>query len=226
MELENYRLLVFDWDGTLMDSADCIVACVQETIDELGLPKREPQEIRSIIGLSLAESVETLYPDEDPAVYRQVIDGYRQRWLGREPAYYPPFPGAEEALATLQEAGYLLAVATGKSRRGLDKSMASSGFGHFFDSTRCADEAPSKPHPSMLEQLMNELETAPEATLVIGDTDFDLLMARNAGATAVAVTYGAHPRERLEAATPLAFFDDLRQLPSWLEGARRNNHEH
>lgn len=219
MTANGYQLLVFDWDGTVMDSADRIVGCIQATLEDLGLPPRGRQEICNIIGLSLVEAMETLYPEHDRAFHQQLIAGYRRHWLGREPVTSPLFPGAAETLQRLNAEGYLLAVATGKSRRGLEASLDSSGCAALFHASRCADEAPSKPHPGMLEQLMDQLGVMPEATLMIGDTDFDLLMARNAGASAVAVTYGAHPRERLAAAAPRAFFDDLRELPPWLHRA-------
>jgi phosphoglycolate phosphatase len=211
-----YNLLVFDWDGTLMDSAPHIVACVQGAIAELGLESRDPEAIRGIIGLSLDVAIETLYPGADPAFHARFIDGYRHHYLESNPTPSTPFPGSEGLLAALDEAGYLLAIATGKSRRGLVRALDTTGFRRYFHASRCADDAPSKPHPGMLEQLMEELGAAPGATLMIGDTDFDLEMARNAGVDAVGVTYGAHPRERLAAAAPLALFDALGELLPWL----------
>jgi phosphoglycolate phosphatase len=212
----DYRLLVFDWDGTVMDSAERIVSCIEGTIADLGLEPRTRQQLRHIIGLSLTEAIDTLYPGRDAAFHRRLIDGYRHHFLVANPTPSAPFEGAGETLATLHAAGYLLGVATGKSRRGLDEVLATTGFGDYFHATRCADEAPSKPHPAMLEQLLDELGAAPDETLMVGDTEFDMEMARNAGADAVAVTYGAHPRERLEATAPLACLDDIRELLPWL----------
>ncbi len=212
----DYRLLVFDWDGTVMDSAARIVACIEGTIADLGLEPRTRDEIRHIIGLSMGEAIETLYPGRDATFHQRMIEGYRHYFLVADPTPSAPFPGAGETLAALYAAGYLLGVATGKSRRGLDQVLASTGFGDYFHATRCADEAPSKPHPGMLEQLLDELDTEPAMTLMVGDTLFDMEMAHNVGADAVAVTYGAHPRERLEAAAPLACLDDIRDLLPWL----------
>ncbi len=212
----DYRLVVFDWDGTVMDSAARIVACIQGTIADLALEPRTDDQIRHIIGLSLTESIDNLYPGRDIAFHQRLIEGYRHHYLVTNPTPSLPFAGAGETLASLHAAGYLLGVATGKSRRGLDEVLAATGYGDYFHATRCADEAPSKPHPGMLEQILDVLGAAPGETLMVGDTSFDLEMARNAGADAVAVTYGAHPRKRLEAAEPLACLDDIRDLLPWL----------
>jgi phosphoglycolate phosphatase len=212
----DYRLVVFDWDGTVMDSAARIVASIQGTIADLALEPRTDAQIRHIIGLSLAESIEHLYPGHDTVFQQRLIESYRHHYLVSNPVPSAPFAGAGETLAALHAAGYLLGVATGKGRRGLDEVLAATGFGDYFHATRCADEAPSKPHPGMLEQLLDVLGAAPEETLMVGDTLFDLEMARNAGADAVAVTYGAHPREHLQAAAPLVFLDDIRELLPWL----------
>ena len=212
----DYRLVVFDWDGTVMDSAARIVACIEGTIADLGLEPRSREAIRHIIGLSLTEAIDHLYPGRDAAFHQRLIEGYRHHFLVANPTPSAPFDGAGETIAALHAAGYLLGVATGKSRRGLDRVLEETGLGVYFHATRCADEAPSKPHPAMLEQLLDELGTRPRETLVVGDTLFDLEMARNAGADAVAVTYGAHPRHRLLEAAPLAFLDDIRELLPWL----------
>ncbi|MDX1592658.1 MAG: HAD-IA family hydrolase [Gammaproteobacteria bacterium] len=212
----DYELLVFDWDGTVMDSAARIVTCIESTIADLGLEPRSREQIRHIIGLSMNRAIETLYPGCDAAFHDRMIEGYRHHYLVADPTPSLPFAGSAETLARLHRSGYLMGVATGKSRRGLDQVLVDTGFGDYFHATRCADEAPSKPHPGMLEQLFDELGVTPGRALVIGDTLFDLEMARNAGADAVAVTYGAHPRERLEEAAPLAYLDDIRDLPPWL----------
>jgi phosphoglycolate phosphatase len=211
-----YRLLVFDWDGTVMDSAARIVACIEGTIADLGLEPRPRDAIRHIIGLSMSEAIDHLYPGRDAAFHARMTASYRHHFLVANPTPSAPFAGAGETLAALHAAGYLLGVATGKSRRGLDQVLDTTGFGAYFHATRCADEAPSKPHPGMLEQLLATLGASAGETLVIGDTLFDLEMARNAGADAVAVTCGAHPRARLELAAPLACLNDIRELPSWL----------
>lgn len=217
-----YELIVFDWDGTVMDSADRIVTGVQAAVAELGLPPRSPEAIRNIIGLALREAIATLYPEFDTATVDRVVHGYRRHYLASAstPAPAPLFDGAGETLRALHDAGYLLGVATGKGRRGLEQNLAESGLGDLFHATRCADDAPSKPHPGMLEQLMEVLGATPDRTLMVGDTVYDLEMARNAGADAVAVSYGVHGRERLEAAGPLAHLDRLPDLLAWLDDGR------
>jgi phosphoglycolate phosphatase len=126
------------------------------------------------------------------------------------------FEGAEELVRALGEGGHRLAIATGKSRKGLDRALGHSGLGQFFHGTRCADECHSKPHPQMLEELMDEFGVSPEATLMIGDTTHDLLMAKNAGTAAVGVVYGAHPPEALAEAAPLHLAESIEDLRTWL----------
>jgi len=212
----HYELIVFDWDGTLMDSADRIVTCVHAVITELGLEPRSRQQISNIIGLSLEESIETLYPGCDAAFVARMISGYRALYFSQTPPPSQLFDGAGEMVRALYEAGYLLGVATGKGRRGLDENLDQSGLRTLFHATRCADEAPSKPHPGMLEQLMEVLGTTPERTLMIGDTVYDLDMARNAGADSVAVSYGVHDRTRLQLSGPLTCIDHPSDLLAWL----------
>ncbi len=210
------RVLVFDWDGTIADSEARIVAAAIDAIDELGLPERSASEIREIIGLGLAEAVAALYPGADgETVGEAFVAVYRRRFLdtAREPI--PLFPGARETLTQLAER-FTLAVATGKSRRGLDRELAENDLGALFDASRCADEAPSKPHPAMLQEILDDLGFAPQESLVIGDTEFDVLMARNAGARALAVASGVHAPERLLAAGALEVIETVADLPDWL----------
>ena len=208
--MARFRLIVFDWDGTLMDSAAHIVDSMRRAAADLGLPPRAEDEVRHIIGLGLREAVAALYPRADEAQRARLVERYRFHYLAADPTR--PFPGAEAVLRALAGDGFLLGVATGKGRRGLDRALAHTGFGAYFHMTRCADEARSKPHPEMLEQIMDGLGVAPRHTLVVGDTEYDLEMAANAGAAAVAVDYGAHPRERLLARRPLACLGRLQEL--------------
>lgn len=211
-----YDLIVFDWDGTLMDSVDRIVACVRAAITELGLAPRSRQQISNIIGLGLHEAITTLYAGSDEAFVARMTASYRRQFLAENPTPSRLFDGAGETVRTLHDAGYLLGVATGKGRRGLDENLVQSGLGSLFHATRCADDAPSKPHPGMLEQLMEVLGATPERTLMVGDTIYDLEMARNAGADSVAVSYGVHDRSRLERVGPLACLDRPGDLLAWL----------
>jgi phosphoglycolate phosphatase len=214
------EVLVFDWDGTLADSEARIVACALRAIEELSLPARSVAQVREIIGLGLREAVEALFPDDAPQrIERGFVDAYRRHFLdcSREPI--PLFPGARETLEALS-GRYALAVATGKSRRGLDREVAENALDGLFDATRCADEAPSKPHPAMLDEILAELGFAAAEALVIGDTEFDMQMARSAGAAGVAVASGVHEPDRLMRAGALEVIATVADLPAWLERAR------
>lgn len=212
-----YSLLVFDWDGTLMDSQARIVACLQGAIAQIGAPPRTTAQLRDIIGLGLTEAVQRLYPDADERFVQAMAQGYREHYF--DPALAPCalFEGAREVIELLSEQGYLLAVATGKGRHGLDKALQDSGLAAFFHMTRCADETFSKPHPLMLEQIMTDLDTPAEHTLMIGDTEYDMQLAHNAGTEALAVTYGVHTLERLLAQSPAGHIHRIAELQSWLE---------
>jgi len=211
-----YQLLVFDWDGTLMDSEARIIGCLAQTIDDLDLPMRERSQMKDIIGLGLPEAIGTLYPEGDGDLVRRFTDRYRYHFLSDHHAPTQLFAGALETLRTLATRGYFLAVATGKGRRGLDRSLQETGCHELFDVTRCADETRSKPHPQMLHEIMEVLDVPAERTVMIGDTEYDLQMARNAGAHALAVTYGVHERERLVIHEPLAYLDRIDDIVAWL----------
>lgn len=211
-----YKLLVFDWDGTLMDSEAHIVQCMRLAIRDAGLPAVEDAAIRNIIGLGLDEALRTLLPGVDAVMQVALVGHYRHHFLADEHAPSELFPGASETLALLAEAGYLLAVATGKGRQGLNHVLERTGLKHMFHGTRCVDEAPSKPHPQMLLDIMAALEVAPGNTLVIGDTEYDVNMAHNAGASALGMSHGVHGRTRLLQCGALACLDTLRELPAWL----------
>ena len=188
----SYKLLVFDWDGTLMDSEARIVACIQSAFADLGeMPP--PREIaREVIGLGLEEAMTMLWPDGSVLQRRELVDRYRSHFLGGQETESHLFPGARELVQDLNARGLLLAVATGKSRRGLESALTSTGLRSHFHATRCADETFSKPHPEMLLQVMAELGAGRSETLMIGDTEFDMEMAHNAGVAALAVAYGVH----------------------------------
>lgn len=214
--LSDFPLLVFDWDGTLMDSTGEIVGCIQAAAVDTGLEVRSQAEIHDIIGLGLGEAMQALYPHLDPAGQQRLIDAYRDRYLDQSRPSSSLFAGADQVLRKLHEQGFLLAVATGKSRRGLERVLAQTGLGSLFHATRCADEAYSKPHPQMLEEIMADLDTPAAQTLMIGDSELDMQMASNAGTAAVAVSYGAHSAERLAAYMPLATLKDIRDLLAFL----------
>lgn len=211
-----FELIVFDWDGTLMDSAATIVASVQAASRDLALPVPSERSARHIIGLGLQDAMTYLFPQVHASEYEAVADRYRHHYLTRDHEI-PVFDGIREILEDLATRGHLLAVATGKGRRGLDRALETTGLGVFFHATRCADEAFSKPHPGMLLELMDQLGVGSKAALMIGDTTHDLEMARNAGVSGVAVSYGAHPREMLVAQAPLACLDNVPELRAWID---------
>lgn len=213
--MKRYELIVFDWDGTLMDSAAMIVDSVQAAARDLGLEPPPAERARHIIGLGLADALRHALPDLPEDHYPELVERYRHHYLSRDHELVL-FAGADALVRQLAGHGYRLGVATGKSRRGLDRALAHSGLGDYFHATRCADECHSKPHPQMIEELMEEFAVAPAATLMIGDTTHDLLMAQNAGVDAVAVSYGAHPRDALEAAAPLYCAASVGELALWL----------
>jgi phosphoglycolate phosphatase len=213
--MKRYELIVFDWDGTLMDSAAMIVDSVQSAARDLGLEPPPEERARHIIGLGLGDALRHALPDLPEDHYPELVERYRHHYLSRD-HQLTLFAGAAALVRELAENGFRLGVATGKSRKGLDRALAHSGLGTFFHGTRCADECHSKPHPQMIEELMDELAVAPEQTLMIGDTTHDLLMARNAGVDAVAVSYGAHPRTGLAEVNYRYCADSVADLQAWL----------
>ena len=210
-----YELIVFDWDGTLMDSAGRIVSSLRAAIVDAGLPRREDKELANLIGLGLQEALEALYPGCGQKDYDVLVERYRHYFLGADPTPTALFEGARETLELLRDNGYWLGVATGKARRGLDKVLRETGLVGFFQATRCADETFSKPHPHMLQELMNEMGVEADKTLMIGDTEYDLLMAKNAGVKSVAMRHGVHEAQRLLNCDPLVLVDDLHSLQAW-----------
>ena len=210
-----YKLLVFDWDGTLMDSEAKIVACLQAAAAEMRLATPAEKDARQVIGLGLVEALKMLFPEHDEATRKGLAEAYRDHFLVRNRARSRLFPGVTETLESLAE-DYLLAVATGKSRRGLEKELDDSGLRPLFKATRCADEAFSKPHPQMLEDILDKLGMRPSGTLVIGDTEYDMQMAANAGSHGLGVSYGVHEPQRLIASGALATLDALSEMPVWL----------
>lgn len=211
---KRFDLLVFDWDGTLMDSAGAIVAAIQAACRDLGIEAPPEARARHVIGLGLGDALRHAVPDLPEQRYPQMIERYRHHYLSRDHEL-TLFAGAGQMIAELSAAGFMLAVATGKSRLGLDRAFKVSGLGSYFHDSRCADECHSKPHPQMLEELMAAFAVAPERTLMIGDTTHDLQMAKNAGVASLAVAYGAHPPEALDALEPLARLHDVKELHAW-----------
>jgi len=215
--MKKYSLLVFDWDGTLMDSKAQIVNCMQSAIDELGLEPRSNQQITNIIGLGLEEAIIKLYPSLDQKIVKLMAQTYRDYYLYKDKTPSPLFEGVVGVLDNLRNGGYDLAIATGKSRRGLDKGLTESGLHDYFPITRCADETRSKPHPQMLEEILVDYNTEAAQALMIGDSEYDLQLAQNAGVDGFAVSYGVHGLIRLLKQDPVGFIDEINQLPDWLK---------
>jgi phosphoglycolate phosphatase len=213
--MARYELIVFDWDGTLMDSAAAIVAAIMAACRDLGIEPPSEERARHIIGLGLQDAIRSALPNLPARDYGRLAERYRHHYLSRD-AELSLFPGARELVADLHAEGRRLAVATGKSRQGLQRALAHSGLGELFHATRCADECFSKPHPAMLLEIMDVLEIDRGAVLMVGDTTHDLQMARNAGVAGLAVSFGAHPETALLAERPVACAGSFRELSAWI----------
>lgn len=209
-------LVIFDWDGTLSDSTGKIVRCVQRAADDLGLASLGDEAIKDIIGLSLSQAVGQLYPGLNEKGVEDLAETYRHHYLhdGYTPELYP---GAQETLDQLKAQGLLLGVATGKTRKGLERVLQETNLVDFFDATRCADETASKPDPKMLSELLVECDRRSEETVMVGDTEFDMAMAQAVDMPRVAVSYGAHHPDRLMKYEPILCVDDLREMVASVE---------
>lgn len=210
-----FEAIVFDWDGTLLDSTGAIAKAIQDSARDLGLPVPDDERARHVIGLGLADALAYAVPDLPPADYPRLVERYRHHYLMYD-ANLVLFEGVREMLADLQQRGHHLAVATGKSAAGLRRALANSGLGAHFVTTRCADQTAPKPDPAMLREITEELDLPPERIVMIGDTTHDLQMAHSAGAPAIAVTYGAHPVEQLRRWPTLTQVDSALELHAWL----------
>ena len=211
-----YELVVFDWDGTLLDSAGAIVRAIQSSCRDLGLPVPEESRARHVIGLGLVDAMRHAVPELAPDRYQAMVDRYRFHYLSGD-HQLTLFDGVPEMLERLKRDGHVLTVATGKSRAGLERALDHSGLRPLFQASRCADECHSKPHPQMLDELMAEFGMTQATTIMIGDTSHDLLMARNAGVDALAVTYGAHSHDHLLDHKPVACLHSVSELSQWLK---------
>jgi len=213
---KRYDLLVFDWDGTVMDSTAVIAGSIQAACRDLNLPVPSDEAARHVIGMGLGDALRHAVPAATAAHYEPLAQRYRHHFMLHD-ATIPLFSEAHDTIVELHQRGYLLAVATGKNSNGLARALTASGLTDYFHTTRTADKTISKPHPAMLLEIMAELKTAPERTLMIGDTTHDLQMAINASVPAVAVTHGAHPLAQLAALKPLALVDSFIELRQWLK---------
>ena len=212
---KQFDLIVWDWDGTLADSTGMIADALLNAAAQVGLPTLSSSEASSIIGLGLREAIYALYGDIPAAQAQALATQYSNNYYAGESSI-PLFAGAVDTIKTLNKRGFKLAVATGKGRRGLNLALQHCALTHYFHATRTVDECFSKPHPQMLHELMEALVVLPERTLMIGDTSYDLQMAKNAGVSAVGVTYGAQKAEQWQHLEPLRQFNNFNSLSAWL----------
>lgn len=223
--MADLHLLVFDWDGTLADSVGRIVETMQVAATEVGLAVPSEQAVRDIIGLGLPEAIATLFPElADPQRAEALVRAYAAQYIALEQTPSPLFPGVLDTLESLRTRGFLLAVATGKSRRGLDRVLRQHHLERFFDATRCADETASKPDPLMLRQMLAQLRVGPEQAMMLGDSQHDVAMAARAGMLALGVTFGAQSAEHLVAQGASFCFENFNDFHEWAlprYGARR-----
>ena len=211
-----YDLIVWDWDGTIMDSTPTIVHCIQQACRDLGFKAPDDTLASSVIGLGIQDSLRRAVPWIEPIHFQKLTERFRYHYLAKDHEL-DLFVGIRELLEKLRNDQFLLGVATGKSRVGLDRSLKHHQIGHLFHETRTADESFSKPHPGMLLELSDATQVPTRRILMIGDTTHDLDMASNAGVDAVAVTYGAHPVDTLKTSKSLAHVNDVTELSQWLE---------
>jgi len=212
---KQYDLIVWDWDGTLADSTGMITTAIVKAAEQVGLSPLTAEAASSIIGLGLRESVEALYPGISDEQAKALATQYNVNYFAGE-SEIPLFAGAADTIKTLNRRGFKLAVATGKSRRGLNLALEHTQLRNYFHATRTVDECFSKPHPQMLDELMDNLVVLPERTLMIGDTNYDLQMAKNAGVDAIGVTYGAQKSDVWQNLDPVQKFDNFAKLSQWL----------
>jgi phosphoglycolate phosphatase len=209
-------LLIFDWDGTLSDSTSKIVSCLQKAAETTGFPVLEDDVICNIIGLGLPEAMQCLYPELSIGDKERVRLHYIEHFLAADQTPSPFFAGVIEGLDRLRAENFSMAVATGKSRRGLDRVLNNVDMQRYFDASRCADETRSKPHPLMLQELLTEMNVSADKAMMVGDTEYDMEMAQNASVHPIAVSYGAHHIDRLKPYNPLLCANDFSSFVDWV----------
>jgi phosphoglycolate phosphatase len=213
--MSRYELVVFDWDGTLMDSTGVIAQSLRDACADVGIAVPTEEDARFVIGLGLEDTFNHVAPTLDAEGRRRLSERYRFHFLARE-AQMPLYTGVIDMLAELHGRGRRLAVATGKARRGLERALDATGLRRWFEATRCADEGFAKPHPDMLLMLLDITGVEPARAVMVGDTTHDLELAANAGIDAVSVSYGAHPASLLETRPATARCASVAELHRWL----------
>jgi len=218
MDLQQIKLVIFDWDGTVMDSIGKIVASIQQAAARLDIAVPPAEQAKQIIGLSLDPAFLRLFPNSSQQQRDELSAHYKDVYLNHDQTPTPLFPDAHDLFQTLHQHGYLLAVATGKARRGLDRMMSETNTEHFFHSSRCSDEAQSKPHPDMLQQLLAYHQLEPWQAVMIGDTVHDLAMAQAINMPRIGITHGVHGLEDFAPHEPSAVVHSLAELRLLLTG--------
>lgn len=218
--MSDYSLVVFDWDGTLMDSTGDIVKAIQAACVDAGLPVPSDEQASWVIGLSLEPALNHAVPELTDEKRPYFLERYRHHYLSRDPKLVL-FDGVTDMLENLRQQGVALAVATGKSRVGLNRVLRNTGIGDFFMATRCADETFGKPHPGMLNEIMNVVGVEKSSVIMVGDTSHDLQMAANAGVHGLGVSYGAHPEKELRQQPHQALMHDVLAVNQWLNNKTR-----
>lgn len=216
MSLRDIQLVIFDWDGTVMDSIGKIVVSLQQAALRVNMPVPSAHHAKQIIGLSLDPAFKQLFPQSTQAERDELSEHYKDVYLNHDQTPTPLFPDAHELFSALNAHGYLLSVATGKARRGLDRMMSETNTAHYFKSSRCSDEAHSKPHPDMLQQLLAHHQLEPHQAVMIGDTVHDLAMAQAIDMPRIGITHGVHGAAELMRHQPIAVVDSLRTLKEFL----------
>jgi len=209
--MNKFKLVIFDWDGTVMDSVPKIVTCLQNTAKQLGIDIPTEQQAKDVIGLSLVKATEALFPAH-LHLNDELVAGYKAQYRELDVTPTPLFADVETVLNQLSDAGMQLAVATGKGREGIDRLLKESGLGKYFVNIKCSDDAKSKPSPDMLEQILREQDIAKHDAVMIGDSQLDMAMANAAGIACIGVSFGAHSKAQLEQHTPLCVVDSYQQL--------------
>lgn len=216
MNIKRYQCIIFDWDGTIMNSEARIVDSIQSAAQACGMPVLPYHDSKQIIGLSLDKAILTLYPEASSLQIQEMSEAYTHIFLEESEIEMLPFDGAKIMLEGLRSEGVLTAIATGKSRKGLNRVLAETGFSELFDMTMTPVESESKPSPLMLQKILERFELKADQAVMIGDTEFDMQMALNLGMDRIALGHGVHELERLENYEPVARFNDLTSMHDWL----------
>ncbi len=211
-------LLIFDWDGTLIDSSEKIITCMQRAANTAALPSLSDEKVKSIIGLGLPEAIYSLYPDVDAAGRELFREHYAKHYIEADLIPCEFFPDVMDTLEHFKREGHIITVATGKARRGLSRIMMNMKLLDFFHGSRCSDETQSKPHPQMLQELLQEFSTHADDALMVGDTTFDMEMAQRANIPRIGVSYGVHEAAALKRYEPIAVIDCFVELKKHVQG--------